>query len=73
MLSQIPNVSNSSASAIMEKFGTFKELIKALSESETALNTITISTVNGKSRKISKSCISSIYDYLMPKNNSVRL
>lgn len=70
MLSQIPNVSNSSASAIMEKFGTFKELIKALSESETALNTITISTVNGKSRKISKSCISSIYDYLMPKNNS---
>ena len=65
MLSQIPNVSNITAKAIIEKFGTLKCLIDTLTESKSALDMLLLTNKDGKSRKISKPCIVNIYKYLI--------
>jgi ERCC4-type nuclease len=66
MLSQIPNVSSSTATTIIEHFGTISLLIKALNENTSVLDGISTTTKNGKSRKISKTSIANIYSYLVP-------
>jgi ERCC4-type nuclease len=66
MLSQIPGVSSVSADTIFEKFGSLQELIKALTESDSALDSISVLNKNGQSRKINKTCIANIYKYLIP-------
>lgn len=68
MLSQIPNVSSTTASVIIEKFGDINSLIVALKESKTALDMISITNKDGKSRKISKPSIANIYKFLIPNN-----
>ena len=68
MLSQIPNVSSTTASVIIEKFGDINSLMIALKESKTALDMITITNKDGKSRKISKPSIANIYKFLIPNN-----
>lgn len=70
MLSQIPNVSSGTATTIIEKFGSITSLIKALNESTTALDGISSTTKNGQSRKISKTSIANIYNYLVPAPTS---
>ena len=69
MLMQIPNVSSASAIAIMEKYKTMSNLLKALEESSDALNGIAMKNKNGDKRKISKTCISNIYAYLSTKES----
>lgn len=64
MLCQIPGVSSVSAIAILSKFKTLPELIKALQEDTTCLNGISTTDANGKSRKISKTTIETIVKYL---------
>lgn len=64
MLCQIPGVSSVSAIAILSKFKTLPELIKALQQDPTCLTGITTCDVNGKSRKISKTTIETIVKYL---------
>lgn len=64
MLCQIPGVSSVSAIAILSKFKTLPELIKALQEDTTCLNGISTTDANGKSRKISKTTIENIVKYL---------
>lgn len=64
MLCQIPGVSSVSAIAILSKFKTLPELIKALQEDATCLNGISTTDANGKSRKISKTTIETIVKYL---------
>ena len=64
MLMQIPNVSSASAIAIMEKYKTMSNLLKALEQSDEALNGISMKNKNGDKRKISKTCIANIYGYL---------
>jgi ERCC4-type nuclease len=64
MLCQIPGVSSVSAIAILSKFKTLPELIKALQQDPTCLTGITTSDANGKSRKISKTTIETIVKYL---------
>jgi len=66
MLSQIPNVSSGTAATIIKKFGNITSLIKAMNESTTALDAISGTTKNGQSRKISKTSIANIYNYLVP-------
>jgi ERCC4-type nuclease len=70
MLSQIPNVSSTTANIIIEKFGSIKSLIAALQESSTALDSISVTTKNGQSRKLNKTVISNIYNYLLPPSPS---
>ena len=66
MLSQIPGVSSAAANVIMTKFVSIKELINTLSSDKKALDGISIVTKTGDNRKISKTCISNIYNYLLP-------
>lgn len=70
MLAQIPGVSVNSAIAIMKKVGSISELITQLKENNQLLNTIMIEDAKGKPRKINKTCINNIYDFLIPKITS---
>jgi ERCC4-type nuclease len=64
VLSQIPGISSVTAIAIMKKFSTFPKLMKALQENPNCLDDITTES-NGKTRKISKSCIENIKKYFI--------
>ena len=64
VLSQIPGISAVTAIAIMKKFSTFPKLMKGLQENPDCLQDITTES-NGKSRKISKSCIENIKKYFI--------
>jgi len=66
MLSQIPFVSNTVAVAVMQHYKTLNNLLAALAERTTALNSIYVETKNGLKKKINKTCISNIYSYLLP-------
>ena len=64
MLCQIPGVSSVSAIAILEKYKTLPELIKAVQIDPTCLNGVSTTDQNGKTRKISKTIIQNIVKYL---------
>lgn len=64
MLCQIPGVSSSTALAILNKFKTLPNLIKSIQEDEGCLSDVCTVDSNGKSRKISKTVISTIVGYL---------
>jgi len=64
MLCQIPGVSSVSAIAILEKYKTLPELIKAIQIDPTCLNGVSTTDPNGKTRKISKTIIENIVKYL---------
>ena len=65
MISQIPGVSTTSATAIMHKFKTLDTLILAMKQDHNALREITTKTKTGKIRKISKTCTANIYNFLL--------
>lgn len=64
MLSQIPNVSNASAIAIMSKFHTLDELLAAIKSDTHCLDDIKITNKNGQSKRLIKPCINAIYTFL---------
>jgi ERCC4-type nuclease len=64
MLCQIPGISSASALAILSEFKTLPNLIMKLKEDETCLNGISTVDSNGKSRKISKTAIATIIQFL---------
>jgi len=64
ILCQIPSVSSVTAVAIMKEFKTFNNLLEKLKEDEKCLFNITTKTSTGQSRKISKTCINNIIEYL---------
>ena len=64
MLCQIPGVSSASALAILAQFKTLPNLIKCIQEDETCLSNVCTTDSNGKSRKISKTAISTIIKFL---------
>ena len=70
MLSQIPGVSTAVSNAVMEKYGTLKNLIHVLSDDPCALDEITISNKSNKPRKISKTSCQNIYNYLISCENT---
>jgi ERCC4-type nuclease len=79
MLMQIPNVSAAAAQSIMSNYKTIPGLLHALKETPGALDEITIvtkansigSTETKKVRKISKTCKSNIYNYLLQEIEAV--
>ncbi len=64
ILSQIPGISNVSAIAIMQKFGTITQLIDAIRNDPACLNDIVCET-KGKTRKIGKNVVENILKFLV--------
>lgn len=64
MLCQIPGISSNTAIAILSQFKTLPNLIKCIQEDENCLNGICTQDANGKSRKISKSVIATLIQFL---------
>ena len=64
MLSTIPGISSKTAIAIMNEFKTIGQLIKSFELNPHCLNKVCIET-NGKSRKITSTCIENIQRYLL--------
>jgi ERCC4-type nuclease len=65
MLCQIPGVSSATALTIMEKYKTIKNLIKELETDPNTLNNITSTNAKGQTRKINKSSIANIIQFLI--------
>jgi ERCC4-type nuclease len=70
ILCQIPGISSVTAITIMKQYDTFPKLISALQENPSCLDGITCESSNGKSRKISKSSIENIRNFLLGPVNS---
>ena len=65
MLSQIPSVSKAVAKTIMTEFKTIKDLLNAFESDCDILKNYKIKDSNGKERKISKTAIENIKEYLV--------
>ena len=65
ILLQIPNVSHTTATTVMNKYKTIRNLIDALVVDNTILNNLTYTTSSGQSRKISKPARENIIEYLL--------
>lgn len=70
ILCQIPGISSVTAMAIMKQYGTFTKLIDEIRSNPSSLENIVCEN-NGKSRKISKTCVKNVIEYLAGegKNN----
>ena len=64
ILSTIPGISSKTAIVIMNEFKTIGQLIKSFELDPHCLNKMCIET-NGKSRKITSTCIENIRKYLL--------
>jgi ERCC4-type nuclease len=67
MLCQIPGISSVTSLAIINKFKTFSNLMTCIQIDVSCLNDITTTNSKGQQRKISKTCISNIYKFLLKK------
>jgi ERCC4-type nuclease len=65
MLSQIPGVSTAAAKSIMEVYNTVDNLIINIKQDSNALACIYITTKTDKHRKISKTCVNNICEFLL--------
>ena len=65
MLSQIPGVSINTARVIISEFKTVKNLILELEKNNNVLKDLTIETKTGSKRKLSKTSIINIYNFLI--------
>lgn len=70
LLSQIPGISSVTAQAIMKLYPSFPRLIQELDKNPECLNN-TSYELNGKTRKISKTCIESVKQFLIDKRETV--
>jgi ERCC4-type nuclease len=67
ILSQIPGLSSITATAIMKNYHSISDLVTALKENNNCLENFKYETKNGQERKINKTCIKNIYNYLFNK------
>ena len=63
LLCQIPGISSTTAIAIMKNFTSFAHLMEEIKTNPNCLDNLTCES-NGKTRKISKKCLESIFVYL---------
>ena len=71
ILSQIPGISSTISSVVMDNYGSLYELMIALKEDSNCMNDLTYTTQSGQIRKISHKAITSIKDYLLYKKSTV--
>jgi ERCC4-type nuclease len=69
ILCQIPSVNSVSAICIMKKYNSIHKLIEALKDDSNCLNDISYETEKGQKRKISKTVIKNIVDFLNPADD----
>ena len=69
MLCQIPGVSSATAVTIMEKYKTIQNLIKELEANPNTLKDISSTNAKGQTRKINKSSIANIIQFLIQSKN----
>jgi ERCC4-type nuclease len=67
MLCQIPGISSVTALAIMEKYISLPNLIKELENNSECLKDITSTNAKGQTRKINKTSITNIVEFLLKK------
>lgn len=65
MLSQIPGVSTASALAICDRYNTMDKLMEALKKDHMAIADITTSTKTGSKRRLTRTCVNNIYNFLL--------
>jgi len=65
ILCQIPGIHSATAISIMKQFRNFPHFIEELNKNPNVLNNIQCSMSNGKSRKINKTCVQNIKQYLL--------
>ena len=65
MLTQIPNVSMNISKIVCEKYKSIKQLINALEENKDCLNDLKYVNKSGQERKVSKTAIKNITDFLL--------
>uniref|UniRef100_A0A6C0LGB0 ERCC4 domain-containing protein n=1 Tax=viral metagenome TaxID=1070528 RepID=A0A6C0LGB0_9ZZZZ len=71
MLAQIPSVSTASAQVIMERYKTIDALIDSMRENDKCIQDLTTTTKSGKQRKLTKTCTSNVYNYLLGSSTKV--
>ena len=69
MLSQIPGVSSAGAISIMKKYCSIDNLIDCLRENPKCLDDIKTKTATGGERRISKTCVQNIINYLLQRED----
>jgi ERCC4-type nuclease len=65
MLCQIPGISSITALAIMKKYTNLPNLVHALKENKDCLKNLDYTNASGQTRKISKTVIATIVNYLI--------
>ena len=74
ILSQIPGISALSSKVILNKFGSLYNLLKEVEKDRSCLEGLTYKTKAGKDRRISKTCIDNIIQYLLyQKTNIIKI
>lgn len=71
ILNQIPGISKTTSLVIMEHFGSLYNLLKCLKENPSCMDSLTYTTKSGKNRRISKTSIRNIVQYLLYQNSNV--
>lgn len=71
ILSQIPGVSSSTSQVIMNKFGSLYGLLCELDTNHKCLNDLKLTSYSGKERRISKTSIRNIIQYLLYQKSNI--
>jgi len=71
ILSQIPGISNATSSALMNKYGSLFQLLKAIEDDKHCLDKLVYKTKNRQERRISKTSVSNIIQYLFYQKSNV--
>ena len=71
ILSQIPGISSITSLAIMKKFGSLYNLLNELKQDQHCLDEVVYTTKKGQKRRISKSSIANIVQYLLYQKSNV--
>lgn len=74
ILSQIPGISSTTSLAIMKKFGSLYNLLNELKQDQHCLDEIVYITKKGQERRVSKSSIANVVQYLLyQKSNIIKI
>jgi ERCC4-type nuclease len=71
ILNQIPGISKSTSLSIMEHYGSLYNLLNQLKKSPTCLDNLKYKTKNGQERRISKTSIRNISQYLLYQKTNI--
>ena len=71
ILSQIPGISSTTSKVILNKFGSLYNLLKEIEKDRSCLESLSYKTKAGKERRISKTSIDNIIQYLLYQETNI--